>query len=68
MEIKYLFRLLLISSITFGVSGFVCANTIFIDPNIHNGETITYTSRTGDKRVTIVESVVVKKDGERELY
>jgi len=68
MKIKYLFRLLLISSITFGVSGFVRANTILVDPNIPNGETITYTSRTGDKRVTIVESVVVKKDGERELY
>lgn len=39
-----------------------------IDPNIPHGETITYTSRTDDRLITVVENVIIKKDGGRELY
>ena len=51
-----------------GVSDFVCAKTPIADPNIPNGETITYTSHVGDKVGTVVEKVVIKKEGEKELY
>jgi hypothetical protein len=44
------------------------AETPLIDPNIPHGETITYTSRTGDTLTTIVEDVVIKRDGDREIY
>ena len=39
-----------------------------IDPNIPHGETTTYTSRTDDRLITVVENVIIKKDGGRELY
>ena len=68
MKIKYLFRLPLIFSLTFGVLGFLHAETPFVDPDIPNGETITYTSRTDDKLMTITESVMLKRDGDREIY
>ena len=40
----------------------------FVDPAIPNGETTTYTSRVGDKTITVVEVVAVKHDGVREVY
>ena len=40
----------------------------FIDPAIPNGETTTYTSRIGDKTMTVAEVVTVKQDGPREVY
>ncbi len=49
-------------------SNFVWAESIFIDPNIPNGETITYKSQVGDSLKTIVEKVVIEKEGEKELY
>jgi hypothetical protein len=55
-------------SIAVGVSDLVYAETLFTDPNIPNGETITYVSRVGDKVLTVVEKVVIKKEGEKELY
>ena len=55
-------------SIAVGTSDLVSAETLFADPNIPNGETITYVSRVGDKVVTVVEKVVIKKEGEKELY
>ena len=44
------------------------AEILFVDPNIPHGETITYTSRTGDTLTTILEDVVIKRDGDRETY
>jgi hypothetical protein len=58
----------LIYSSAVGVSDFAYAKTLIADPNIPNGETITYTSRVGDKVGTVVEKVVIKKEGEKELY
>jgi hypothetical protein len=56
------FFLIVVSSHTlFGES-------LFIDPTIPNGETTTYTSRTGDATMTVVEMVTVKHDGLREVY
>jgi hypothetical protein len=62
-----LLTLLLYSSVVV-VPDFVYAKTLMVDPNIPNGETITYTSRVGDGVGTLVEKVVIKKEGERELY
>jgi hypothetical protein len=56
--------LLLIVASSHSVSG----ESPFIDPAIPNGETITYTSRIGDKTMTVVEVVTVKHDGLREVY
>lgn len=47
---------------------FVGAESFFQDPKIPDGETITYASRLGDERSTIVERTVRKEDGEKELY
>ena len=58
----------LIYSSVVGVPDLVYAKTLIVDPNIPNGETITYTSRVGDKVLTVVEKVVIKKEGEKELY
>ena len=58
----------LIYSGVVGVPDLVYAKTLIVDPNIPNGETITYTSRVGDKVLTVVEKVVIKKEGEKELY
>jgi len=51
-----------------GGGRFVCAQSFFQDPNIPDGETITYTSRVGDEVTTIVERAVIKDDGAKELY
>jgi hypothetical protein len=51
-----------------GVTDFVYARTLIVDPNIPSGETITYSSRVGDKAGTVVEKIVIKKEGEKELY
>jgi len=46
----------------------VGAETLFVDPHIPDGERITYTTRVGDKSVTVVESVAVLQDGDKECY
>lgn len=58
----------LIYSSAVGVSDLVYAKTLIVDPNIPNGETITYTSRVGDKVLTVVEKVLINREGEKELY
>ena len=40
----------------------------FVDPNIPDGETVTYTATVGDKCVSVVERVAIKSDGQRKLY
>ena len=61
--LPFLLLLLIVAS-----SRTVFGESPFIDPAIPNGETITYTSRTGDKTMTVVEVVTVKHDGIREVY
>ena len=68
MKSKLMLLAFLIYTSVVGVSDFVYAKTLIADPNIPNGETITYTSRVGDKVGTVVEKVVIKKEGEKELY
>jgi hypothetical protein len=68
MKPKIIIILFLFFSIAVEGSDFVWAESIFIDPNIPNGETITYKSQVEDKLKTIVEKVVIKKDGDKELY
>ena len=46
----------------------VSAEPPFLDPNIPDGETITYTTTIGDKSFSVVEHVTIKNDGERKLY
>ena len=59
----FLFLLLIVAS-----SQAVFGENPFIDPAIPNGETATYTSRIGDKTMTVVEVVTVKNDGVKEMY
>ena len=40
----------------------------FINPDIPNGETVTYTTTIGDKSFSVVEHVSIISDGERKLY
>lgn len=47
---------------------FVCAESLFRDPSIPDGETITYISRAGDEQTTVVERTVTMEDGGKELY
>ena len=68
MKSKLMLLLLLTYSVALGVSDLVYAETLLADPNIPHGETITYVSRVGDKVLTVVEKVVVKREGEKELY
>ena len=68
MKLKLTLFIFLTYSIAVGASDLVSAGTLFVDPIIPNGETITYASRVGDKAVTVVEKVVIKKEGEKELY
>jgi len=67
---KYIILLIIAlnCSMVIGSSGTICAETLFVDPHIPNGETITYSSQVGDKILPIVEKVVIKRDRERELY
>ena len=62
----------LLSLLTFfliaGTSPEASGKSPFIDPNIPDGETTTYMSRTGDATMTVVEVVTVKHDGVREVY
>lgn len=51
-----------------GGGSFVCAQNLFRDPNIPDGETITYVSYVGDERTTIVERTLQKDVGEKRLY
>jgi len=44
------------------------AETPFFDPNIPDGETVTYTTTIGDKTFSVVERVSVLNDGDRKLY
>lgn len=44
------------------------AETPFVDPNIPDGETVTYTTTIGDKSFSVVEKVSIISDGERKLY
>jgi hypothetical protein len=46
----------------------VFAEAPFLDPNIPDGETITYTSTVGDKTLSVLQHVTIKNDGERKLY
>jgi len=68
MKLKLMLIIFFIYSSDVGVSDLVYAKNLIVDPNIPNGETITYTSRVGDKVLTVVEKVVIKKEGEKELY
>ena len=68
MKLKLMVLIFLIYSSAVGVLDFVYAKTLIADPNIPNGETITYVSRVGEKVLTVVEKVVIKKEGEKELY
>ena len=68
MKLKIMLLLFLACSIVLEVSGPVSGESLFVDPDIPHGETITYISRAGDKEVTVVEKVVVKKEGEKVLY
>ena len=68
MKSKILFTVFLTCAATSGGAGFICGATPFEDPQIPDGETITYTSRVGDRLLTITENVVLKREGERELY
>ena len=44
------------------------AESIFVDPEIPHGETITYTSRIGDQVFTVSETVLIKNENGKELY
>ena len=68
MKSKLMLLICLTYSIAVGVSDLVYAETLFTDPIIPNGETITYVSRVGDKVVTVVEKVVIRREGEKEIY
>ena len=68
MKSKLILLILLIYASAVGVSDLVYAKTLIVDPNIPSGETTTYTTRAGDKVGTVVEKVVIKKEGEKELY
>ena len=68
MKSKIMLLLFFTYSMVLGASGPVSAETLFADPDIPHGETITYISRAGDKEITVVEKVVVKKEGEKVLY
>jgi len=68
MKSKIMLLLFLTYSIVLEASGPVSAETLFADPDIPHGETITYISRAGEKEVTVVEKVVIKKEGEKVLY
>jgi len=48
MKLTLILLTFLISSSTVGFSDLVYAKTLIVDPNIPNGETITYTSRVAD--------------------
>ena len=68
MKLKLMLLLFFIYTSAVGVSDLVYAKNPIVDPNIPNGETITYISRVGDKALTVVEKVVIKKEGEKDLY
>jgi hypothetical protein len=68
MKYKILFTVFLTCAATLGGEGFICVATPFEDPQIPDGETITYTSRVGDRLLTVTENVVIKREGVRELY
>jgi hypothetical protein len=51
-----------------GAARLVCAQNLFQDPNIPNGETVTYSSRVGNEQTTIVERTLIKEDAEKKLY
>ena len=44
------------------------SETPFVDPNIPDGETVTYTTTIGDKSFSVVEKVSIISDGSRKLY
>jgi len=60
--------LLLSFFVIVGGERFVCAQSLFQDPNIPDGETITYASRVANEQTTIVERTVIKEDRGKELY
>jgi hypothetical protein len=68
MRARVMLLIFLICVTVVGASNFLYAEPLIADPNIPNGETITYESRVGDKVVTVVEKVVIKREGEKELY
>ena len=68
MKSKILFTVFLTCVATLSGEDFICVATPFEDPQIPDGETITYTSRVGDRLLTVTESVVIKREGVRELY
>lgn len=68
MKSKLMLLLFLIYASAVGVFDLLYAKTLIVDPNIPNEETITYTSRVGDTVGTVVEKVVIKNEGEKELY
>lgn len=68
MKLKYVQITFLVCSFAFKASGFVCAETPFVDPQIPDGESTTYSSRVGDKLFTVTENVMIKRDGEKEIY
>ena len=63
MKFKILFTILHLV-----LSGSVCAESIFVDPGIPHGETITYASRIGEKLIAVSETVLIKNEGGKQLY
>ena len=63
MKFKFLSITVLLGFTT--VTGTVCAETLFVDPYIPDGERITYATRVGDKSVTVVERVAIIRSEER---
>lgn len=68
MKSKIMRLLFLAHAIVLGAPGLVSAEPLFADPDIPHGETITYISRAGNNEVTVVEKVVIKKEGGKVLY
>ena len=61
--------------VLFVIFSFICVpldaaseQTPFVDPNIPDGETVTYTTTIGDKTFSAVERVSIISDGDRKLY
>jgi len=62
-------RLLVLSVIAVAIlSGTASAETPLVDPQIPNGEHAVYDTQVGDSKFSMDSSVIVKKDGSRELY
>lgn len=68
MRLKFPLSIFLIFCILRFSSLSASAQTQFVDPKIPDGETITYTTKIGDKSFSVVEKVSIISDGDRKLY